>query len=225
MAFHENFWVATSTVAPVIALATVVALPDGTLIGRAQVVLDAVLKRPASPEDHVRDGLVRSAQDIRKRAWIAWLVTLGNLIIQAGLLAISLSALASRQDIVPLWVAICLATGGILLLALTGMLSVELRWELERGLFRKGGFVHAYLRGDVALDAYVGADEYANSYLAAVDSAGSEEPDPGPAGTHFPTAPGVGVADELAKLARLRDSGVITDDEFAKRKASLLSRI
>ncbi len=189
------------------------------------MVLDTILKRPPSPEDHgLRDSFVRSAQDIRKWAWIAWLVTFGNLIIQAGLLAVSLYALASKQDIIPLWLAICLATGGILLLALTNMVSVQQRWSLERGLFRKGGIAHAYLKGDIALYAYVAADKSVNSYLAAVDSAGSEEPDPGPAGTHFPTAPGVGVADELANLARLRDSGDITDDEFAKQKASLLSR-
>lgn len=36
VAFHENFWLATSAVAPVIALAAVVALPDATsLVGRA----------------------------------------------------------------------------------------------------------------------------------------------------------------------------------------------
>lgn len=32
------------------------------------------------------------------------------------------------------------------------------------------------------------------------------------------------VADELAKLAQLRDAGVLTEDEFASQKAKLLSR-
>ena len=37
-------------------------------------------------------------------------------------------------------------------------------------------------------------------------------------------APGaVSVADELIKLAQLRDSGVLTDDEFAVQKAALLA--
>ncbi len=35
--------------------------------------------------------------------------------------------------------------------------------------------------------------------------------------------PGVSSADELAKLAGLRDSGVLTDDEFAAQKAKLLA--
>jgi hypothetical protein len=36
-----------------------------------------------------------------------------------------------------------------------------------------------------------------------------------------PTAP-VSVADELAKLVQLRDSGALTDEEFAAQKAKLL---
>jgi hypothetical protein len=32
------------------------------------------------------------------------------------------------------------------------------------------------------------------------------------------------IADELSKLARLRDEGVLTEDEFAARKTLLLSR-
>lgn len=34
---------------------------------------------------------------------------------------------------------------------------------------------------------------------------------------------GTGTADELEKLARLRDSGVVTEEEFAAQKAKLLS--
>lgn len=45
------------------------------------------------------------------------MTTLVNLIIQAALLAVSLSALAYDQDIMPLWLAVILATGGIVLLA------------------------------------------------------------------------------------------------------------
>jgi hypothetical protein len=33
----------------------------------------------------------------------------------------------------------------------------------------------------------------------------------------------LGVADELKKLSELRDSGVLTEDEFAKQKRSLLN--
>ena len=36
-------------------------------------------------------------------------------------------------------------------------------------------------------------------------------------------APGGGTADELAKLADLRNQGILTDDEFAQQKAKLLA--
>jgi hypothetical protein len=41
-------------------------------------------------------------------------------------------------------------------------------------------------------------------------------------GSEEPAGPG-SVADELAKLAALRDSGVLSEDEFAAQKARLLS--
>jgi hypothetical protein len=39
-----------------------------------------------------------------------------------------------------------------------------------------------------------------------------------------PAAPPASIADELAKLDRLRDEGVITEDEFEAQKARLLAR-
>jgi Short C-terminal domain len=41
--------------------------------------------------------------------------------------------------------------------------------------------------------------------------------------TYVQQAAGSGPSDELAKLAALRDQGVITDDEFAAQKAKLLA--
>jgi hypothetical protein len=43
-----------------------------------------------------------------------------------------------------------------------------------------------------------------------------------PAPTQAPSSAG-GVADELAKLAQLRDQGMLSEDEFQAQKASLLS--
>ena len=49
---------------------------------------------------------------------------------------------------------------------------------------------------------------------------------PRAASTNPPVAapPHEGIADELAKLAALRDSGVLTEGEFAQRKARLLAQ-
>lgn len=138
VAFHESFWVATGAVAPVIALAAVVALTDAvTILGRVSVVESAVQQHPY-PDSWIQDKLARAAQDTRKWALVAGLTTLVNLIIQAALLAVSLSALAYDQDIWPLWLAVILATGGILLLAGGTFLSAIQRWNLESGVFRKG---------------------------------------------------------------------------------------
>jgi hypothetical protein len=47
----------------------------------------------------------------------------------------------------------------------------------------------------------------------------------GPAKPAAIVDPGADIADQLAKLGSLRDSGVLTEEEFAAKKAELLSRI
>ena len=151
---HESFWVATSAVAPVIALAAVVALPDVALIGKATVLRDMIQRRQPSDQDRAKQTLlVGEAQNTRKWAWTAWMITLANLIIHAGLLVVSLCALALRQDIMPFWVAIFLASGGILLLALSTFCSAVARWNLEGELFREGGVADSYLAAHDSADS------------------------------------------------------------------------
>jgi hypothetical protein len=54
-------------------------------------------------------------------------------------------------------------------------------------------------------------------------AASAAPPPPAPAAPPAPSsAPAVSITDELAKLAALRDSGVLTEDEFAAQKAKLL---
>jgi hypothetical protein len=138
VAVHDSFWVATSAVAPVIALAAVIALSDVMpILGRVNVVESAVQQHP-NKDSWIQDQMARIARDTRKWALIAGLTTLVNLIIQAALLAVSLSALAYDQDIMPLWLAVIMATGGILLLAGGTFLSASQRYNLEWGVFRKG---------------------------------------------------------------------------------------
>jgi len=78
------------------------------------------------------------------------------------------------------------------------------------------------------------ASQAADATSAAVDSAAaslssrSEQTTDAPAHEATATAtpsvdPSNLIADELAKLAKLRDSGVLTDDEFAAQKAKLLA--
>jgi hypothetical protein len=43
--------------------------------------------------------------------------------------------------------------------------------------------------------------------------------------TEVPAAPQVDIAEQLTKLASLRDAGILTDEEFAAKKAELLARL
>lgn len=157
MAFHESFWLATSAAAPVIALAVVVALPGSLISVKAIAglrLLRAVdLNRRAaelggeseasSLADSAKSlGLERLTEEdlesieelaepgtsaLYTSAKVNRLLSLGNLIIQAGLLAVSLAALAYDRDVIPPWAAIILAVGGILLLAWTSVAEATIR--------------------------------------------------------------------------------------------------
>ena len=68
-----------------------------------------------------------------------------------------------------------------------------------------------------AVDA--SADSLSNRPAQAATTAAAAQ---APAATTPAVDPSNLIADELAKLAKLRDSGVLTDDEFASQKAKLL---
>ena len=135
VAFHESFWVATSAVAPVIALAAVVALPDASTM----VDVTARSRRTIHPVDRVPFRFVFATRRtvVRLARWwslLIWGTTIFNLIAQAGLLAVSLWALAYNQDVMPPLAGIALAAGGILLLALTATVASNFdRWAETPG--------------------------------------------------------------------------------------------
>jgi hypothetical protein len=122
VSYREAFWLATSAAAPVIALAAVVAVPDATDIRDATggALMDRAEEN--APVFFARK-LARTGTALHRAA-------LTNLLVQAGLLAVSLTALAIGGDVVPPWVAIVLAVGGVLILAWTAMTGVALRKDL-----------------------------------------------------------------------------------------------
>jgi hypothetical protein len=67
------------------------------------------------------------ARKFYRRALANWSAALASIGIQAGLLGFSLSALAYDRDLLPLWLAIASAVGGILLL--TGILALSNRFQ------------------------------------------------------------------------------------------------
>jgi hypothetical protein len=128
VAFHESFWVATSAAAPVIALAAVVALPDASTIAHiASGNWYRTRVRYRDTRRHPTAGVeITAARLTRWQAWLTWWAIFVNLIVQAGLLAMSLSALAYNHDVMAPPAAIILAAGGILILAWSTMSAFNL---------------------------------------------------------------------------------------------------
>jgi hypothetical protein len=121
VAFHESFWVATSAAAPVIALAAIVALPDASTVvdvaSRRLQLAQQVRGSDPLDSDAVRDEVL--TREMRRQASQVRGTTFFNLLLQAGLLAVSLWALAYNQAVISPPDAIIMAVVGILLLSWT----------------------------------------------------------------------------------------------------------
>ena len=124
MPYHEAFWVATAAAAPVIALANVVAGPEIDGLAVAVARRRRVVAWVRGPGLH---SLTRTLILISS-AYLAFLL---GLLMQAALLALSLSALAAGQNAGPPWVAILMAVAGILILAWVLTVTAGVSRELE----------------------------------------------------------------------------------------------
>jgi hypothetical protein len=148
VSFHENFWLAASAAAPVITLAIVVAIPDAANMRfRAAGAMRAAegqrrVSEVSGPHDRPsRDSARdRTGESLRATRWAVqvtrWNVRLcyANLIAQAVLLAVSLAALAYGLDLVPPWLAIVVAVGGVGRLAWTLLRGAGIRDGVERAI-------------------------------------------------------------------------------------------
>jgi len=140
----DTFWLATAAAAPVIALAAVVVLPDTSGMYRddVQPVIDEWFDSPANFQAAMqaagasewvveavsainladaKEKVVRAKATRSLRVLVAsirW-TAIGNVLLQAVLLALSLAALAYNVHVMPPWLAIVLPVGGIVLLAIT----------------------------------------------------------------------------------------------------------
>lgn len=150
MTSYESFWLATAAAAPVIALAAVVALPEASGIyqhelqhimdewfgtptglraamqaaGATEPVVEAMSDIDLSP---LRETVAEMTLPARILAAVIRWTAIGNVMLQAVLLAFSLAALAYNVDVMPRWLAIVLTVGGILLLAATVSLVSDYR--------------------------------------------------------------------------------------------------
>ncbi len=143
---YESFWLAIAAAAPVIALAVVVVLPDtsGVTGDVFQPIIDDWFDSPEKFRAALKAAgaggpvleamsdidLTGAKADAKAKARsttlgirgiaaaIRW-IAIGNVMVQAVLLALSLVALAYNVDVISRWLAIVLTVGGILLLAAT----------------------------------------------------------------------------------------------------------
>jgi hypothetical protein len=103
-------------------------------------MIDAGLSPPRDPkaeaaEREEKDREFQSqSKKLYKSAFVNQLGSFANVVLQAGLLALSLAALTYGRDVAPPWVAIVLAVGGILLLAWTSIAVSSFR-EKVRSLY------------------------------------------------------------------------------------------
>jgi len=81
--------------------------------------------------------------------------------------------------------------------------------------------VHLRSGGIVYYQAHLNFQAFRANVTPILHSLGVTVSDGAPVASAAP-APTISVADELAKLAQLRDSGVLTEAEFATQKAKLL---
>jgi hypothetical protein len=130
VAFHEGFWVVTGTAAPVIALAAVVSLAEAgrTFYLSEDPSVDAIddVGLGGFPTANAFLALDRSLSLATTAMWIA-AFGIVNLLLQTALLAVSLVSLADEVSLVPSWLAVVAAVGGLLLLAVSSLGTVLLR--------------------------------------------------------------------------------------------------
>ena len=138
MSYHEAFWLVTGTAAPVIALAAVVALPDASAFSDTawQLTMRVPTYEPSSEQGKLKfEDIVPEWQRLLL-SLISQVGSFGNVVLQAALLAVSLSALATGRDLIPVWLPIVAAVTGILLLTLTALTGLSIR-RAERVARRK----------------------------------------------------------------------------------------
>jgi hypothetical protein len=124
--FHETFWVVTGSTAPVIALAAIISAKD--IAHDTGVITDPVGEMVAA---HVTGPKMEQAHSYYQRwalvGYGQWLAQLVNVCLQALLLTVSLLSIAYQRNVLPVWVGIAVAVGGVVLLAVTGVGIVAAR--------------------------------------------------------------------------------------------------
>jgi membrane associated rhomboid family serine protease len=131
VAFHESFWVVTGTAAPVIALAAVVALGEilRDMGASGEKFMRVLLDSSPDNAEVVKWMADVSRKPTRKMVRALHAAVLSNLLLQSAFLAVSLVSLVDEANLVPPWIAIAAAVGGLLLLAATAFGASAFRFQ------------------------------------------------------------------------------------------------
>jgi hypothetical protein len=119
MTFHDTLWVLTGSAAPVIALTAIVSLRDVLTETGAMGNVSYELNAEYSKEGY--DKIWRYLDRWERVGMVQWGAQVGNLCLQALLLAISLLSVAWQRNVFPVWIAVAAPTVGVLLLAEAGI--------------------------------------------------------------------------------------------------------
>jgi hypothetical protein len=131
--YHETFWIAVSAAAPVIALAAIVAFSNdiaNTSRMRQWFVEHPPWTRPQEKRAQAR----KTTKTSTNLAVTVGLMCVLNTILQAVVLAFSLSGVASHVDEMPIAVAIAAEVAGIAALAAGAIIAAFGRRESDRAM-------------------------------------------------------------------------------------------
>lgn len=124
--YHETFWIAVTAAAPVIALAAIVAFSDSS--ANASRMRQWQVDRPLwTFPDENRDLARAKARTAAGLGQVVALLCVCNTVLQAVVLAFSLSGLASRVDEMPPEVAIAAEVAGLAALASGAVVAAACR--------------------------------------------------------------------------------------------------
>jgi hypothetical protein len=118
VAFHESVWIVAGTAAPVVALAGIVSLGDlmekNERFGeQAQALRIMQARELTDAEISQRNMLIASLAGYSTMLYQLFIAQVVNVLLQALLLAASLLSLLIQSNLVPPWLAVIAAFGGL----------------------------------------------------------------------------------------------------------------
>jgi len=131
--YHEAFWLAVSVAAPVIALAAIVAYASARAKADRmwQWAIDRGLGVTQGAESRMDPGPAKQARSLPSSLRVAASMSMTNTILQAIVLAFSLSSLASGFDRMPTGFAVVFEVAGIFVLAASAWQDATFRSRLS----------------------------------------------------------------------------------------------